>query len=247
MTTFTQVLKGPLPAAAVITASLAVIAAGFVGSDDQPSRGKASSDVSSSNAKVFHVESLEATSAASLKDWAALADAVAEVTVVSERQVDLGDSSADTEPIGRSVVLQVNDVVWSSPSAGQKLPVNDIEVSAYGWMRLPDGQTLEQVAQGASRLEVGHQYVVALRWLAGTCSEGAPGEAKWITIGSGAILPADNDVIGSGEFEGAVGDNVGPQVARTFAGSAPRTVGNEIAKIGPSQRRAYPGATGCKS
>ena len=53
------------------------------------------------------------------------------------------------------------------------------------------------------RLEVEHTYIVALDWVPARCDVGdRPQPAGWRALGSDAIVPYDEGVIGQGELEG---------------------------------------------
>lgn len=227
-----RIVKGPVPAAGLILASAAVLAWTGLGPNSRDDRRS-----EPAGDRIFMTEALEANKAATLTDWAALADVVAQVSVTGEKRVDLGDSSADTEPVGRTVTLRVNEVLWSTPSGEHKLPADDIELTTYGWMQMPDGDTLEMASRGASRLEIDHDYLVALRWQPGRCADGTNGHPSWTMVGSGAVLPADGGVVGRGEFEGSVADRTGPELARSFPGQKSPSVTRELAKLGDVKRR----------
>lgn len=59
------------------------------------------------------------------------------------------------------------------------------------------------VGLGVPRAEVGHRYVIALKWEPVRCTPGSDAEAdRWPGMGSGAVLPVDDGVLCNGEFEG---------------------------------------------
>lgn len=151
-------------------------------------------------------------------DWATYADHVVVVEAVAEQtlapaqvEIDRGEGL-----IGRTVTLEVAEVLWSSESAPQP-PPKAWEYSAAGSM-FKNGDVDDTTAVAVAerpRVEVGHSYVMAIRWEPAQCSEGDPMKpAGWRGLGEGSEIPYDGDTLGNGEFEGRV------QTAGTFAAAA---------------------------
>lgn len=143
-------------------------------------------------------------------DWVTYADHVIVVEAVSEASI--APSAEEIERgegvIGRTVALTVEDVLWSRDGAPRAAPAS-WNYSALGW-HFTDGDTADPVKLALSefpRVEVGHQYVMAIRWQAALCDEdGEYAPALWLGLGEGSEIPYDGDTIGNGESEGTVQD-----------------------------------------
>lgn len=196
----------------------------------------------------FFVEAAEAVPSDSAEDWAAAADVVVTGTVVKEKK--LAPPKSETEVglnqvlIGRTVTLKVSEVLWRSPHARVAVP-KTVTMNAFGWAQNDEG-TREVTIAGSSRLEVGHQYVLALVWQAAQCADGDRVPAAWTWIGSGGIIPADGDVLGAGEFEGSAAgadetrratDPGGIKAANL--GRTPASVKDDLKNVG-SAKRTWP-------
>ncbi len=188
---------------------------------------------------VFFMHALEENSAPTVPDWAGAADVVVEARVVSERAVELPRSETDTKeglrPVGRDITVEVIDVIWRSPDATVASP-KTFDMAAWGWMRVDASTKREMVTPGAARLETGHTYVMALEWREAQCEDGdEPVPAQWTAIGSGAVLPADGDTIGVGEYEGShvdlVDDISEPQAEVMDESALGEFVGDEPAAL----------------
>lgn len=139
---------------------------------------------------------LERWSSSTAADWVRTSDYVVVAHASREQALTHGDASGG--PIGRSVVLRIEQVVWSRPSPAQTLPPS-VTLTAWGWA----DDKVPLAMSGTPRIEPGHDYVVALVWLPAQCSPGDPAEpAHWTTLGSDAVLPFDSERIGYGESEG---------------------------------------------
>lgn len=142
-------------------------------------------------------------------DWVTYADYVIVVDAVAEEAVPPAASELERGEgiIGRTVTLEVEDVLWSREGAPTAAP----ETWAYpaaGWA-FDEGDTenaVEMALQDFPRVEVGHRYVMAVRWEAAVCTEGDYLPAQWRGLGEGSQFPFDDGVIGNGESEGAVQD-----------------------------------------
>ncbi|RYJ06487.1 MAG: hypothetical protein EON52_06105 [Actinomycetales bacterium] len=138
-----------------------------------------------------------------------MADAVVIARVTEETRLPAPRSETaagdGVDLVGRSVTLEIDKVLWREKSTSTE-PRGSITLNVSGW--LSDGKTDREVVTGArSRLEVGHTYVVAMSWMRAECDEGDPVQpAGWEPIGGGGVLPADDGVIGRGEYLGAMVD-----------------------------------------
>jgi hypothetical protein len=152
------------------------------------------------------------------EDWVTYADHVVVVEAVSEATI--APTAEELERgegvIGRTVSLSIEEVLWSRESAPVAAP-STWQYSALGW-HFNEGDTTDAVEMALAdfpRVEVGHQYVMAIRWEAATCSDdGDFTPAKWRGLGEGSAVPFDDGVLGNGESEGTVHD------AEAFAAAA---------------------------
>lgn len=139
-------------------------------------------------------------------EWTTYADYVAVVTVSAQHELPPTDTelSQGQGLILRSITVDGGNVLWSKPAA-RDLP-NTLEQIAFGWkFGNGDVQDREKVGvNGASRMEVGHTYIMALQWTDARCSPGDKVPAGWRGLGSASTLPYDNQIVGQGEMEGAV-------------------------------------------
>ncbi|MEU5873840.1 hypothetical protein AB0A73_20060 [Glycomyces sp. NPDC047369] len=151
-------------------------------------------------------------------DWVTYADHAIVVEAVSEAAIEPGAEELERGEgiIGRTVTLVVEDVLWSREGAPVSAPAV-WSYNALGW-HFADGDTegaVEMALYGFPRVEVGHEYVMAVRWEAAVCDEdGEFTPAQWRGLGEGSEIPFDGGVLGNGESEGAVGD------AAAFAAAA---------------------------
>jgi hypothetical protein len=159
-----------------------------------------------------HLPSVTAT------DWVTYADHVIVVEAVAEQALPptAGEIERGEGVIGRIVSLTVEDVLWSREGAPQAAPAT-WQYSGLGW-HFAEGDTANTVEMALlefPRVEVGHQYVMAIRWEKAVCDEdGEYTPAQWRGLGEGSEIPYDDDTIGNGESEGTVQD------AATFAAEA---------------------------
>lgn len=136
-------------------------------------------------------------------DWVTYADHVLVVTPSEEAAVTESSSDTGGGLVNREVTFDVENVVWSSPRAAQPAPKGEVSWLTWGWVADDDGNLVPFATEGAPRLELGHTYIVAVSWEEARCSPGDPMEpAHWAPLGSAAIVPYDESVIGAGEFEG---------------------------------------------
>lgn len=151
-----------------------------------------------------HLPSVTAT------DWVTYADHVVVVEAVSEEAIPPSEEELERGEgmIGRTVTLAIEDVLWSREGAPQAAP-ETWEFSALGWV-FTDGDTddpVELALHDFPRVEVGHQYVMAIRWEEAVCTAGGDHlPAQWRGLGEGSEIPFDDGTLGNGESEGAVQD-----------------------------------------
>ena len=143
-------------------------------------------------------------------DWVTYADHVIVVEAVSEEAI--APTAEELERgegvIGRTVALSIEEVLWSREDAPVAAP-STWAYSALGW-HFNEGDTTDVVEMALAdfpRVEVGHQYVMAIRWQAAICDDdGEFTQAQWLGLGEGSEIPYDADTIGNGESEGTVQD-----------------------------------------
>ncbi|MFD5315238.1 hypothetical protein [Streptomyces sp. NPDC127098] len=130
----------------------------------------------------------------SATDWVSYADHVVVGALSSEREIAASEEelAAGEGYIGRSGTLDIRDVLWSRTGA-QPAPASGLSLSLVGWTFGGDDRQRMAMA-GVPRIETGHTYILTLAY----ASEG------WELLGSGAILPYDEGVIGNGESAGTV-------------------------------------------
>lgn len=202
--TFKSVVRGPLAPALVIAAALAATATAQLtgaGSDS----GAEGNRAPVAGVPITLVHGTEVTGSDSVQDWAAAADYVVTARITAEEKLAAPKSEtvdpAD-ELIGRRVSVDVERVHWAAADAPQAAP-SEFTMTAFGWRPTPAGDS-ELAGEHAARLEVGHTYLLALAWKRAECGEGERIPAAWTVIGPGGALPADEEVLGNGEFEGAL-------------------------------------------
>ncbi|WP_335990666.1 hypothetical protein [Glycomyces sp. MUSA5-2] len=143
-------------------------------------------------------------------DWVTYADHVVVVEAVSETAIMPDQEELDRGEgiIGRTVTLAVDEVLWSREGAAQAAP-ETWEFSALGW-HFRDGDVdgaVEMGLDGFPRVEVGHRYVMAIRWEEAVCTAGGDSlPAMWRGLGEGSEIPFDGGTLGNGESEGTVQD-----------------------------------------
>ncbi|MFB9661298.1 hypothetical protein ACFQS3_01110 [Glycomyces mayteni] len=140
-------------------------------------------------------------------DWVTYADHVIVVEAVAEEAIEPEAEELDRGEgiIGRTVSLVVEDVLWSREGAPQAAP-ETWEYSALGWHFNAEAEDpIEMALDGFPRVEVGHQYVMAIRWEEAVCTEGGDSRpAQWRGLGEGSEIPFDGGTLGNGESEGTV-------------------------------------------
>jgi hypothetical protein len=191
---------GVIAAASVTGIAIAAFAVPAAGPTDQ---GASEPEVMLGHGSD-HLPSLTAT------DWVTYADHVIVVDAVSETALspDAEELERGEGIIGRVVTLSVEEVLWSREGATVAAPAT-WEYPALGW-HFKDGDTTDTVEMALSefpRVEIGHQYVMAIRWEKAVCDEdGEYTRAQWRGLGEGSEIPFDDATIGNGESEGTVQD-----------------------------------------
>lgn len=180
----------------------------------QPDEG---SQLAATPVTVQSAGALEMHASSTARDWVKSADLVAVVKVTAESRgvASSADDGTGDQFVERSVTLEVVHQIWARAGAPRLTDGDTVDVDAPGWVALADGSTSRMAFEGQPRLEVGHTYVVAL--MASVCATDTAGGMSWATLGTNAVLPADDDKIGFGESEG-----------RTVAGDVDQTTPNSL-------------------
>ncbi|MEU9133066.1 hypothetical protein AB0D08_34040 [Kitasatospora sp. NPDC048540] len=128
------------------------------------------------------------------QDWVSYGDRTVIATVTSETQLAASDEEIEAGEgyLSRTVTLNVQQQLWAR-SGAPALPAG-LTITADGWAFKGTQKTPIAETEG-SRLEVGHTYLLTLDRLAG---------GAWTTLGGGARVPYDNNVVGNGEYEGSL-------------------------------------------
>jgi hypothetical protein len=166
---------------------------------------------------VVMVEGADHLPSEAAADWVTYADHVVVVSAVAEATVPPTQLELDRGEglIGRTVTLEISEVLWSREGAPMAAPTT-WEYAAIG-AQFIDGDTtapLEMALHERPRVEVGHTYVMAIRWEVERCEEGETEPAQWRGLGEGSEIPFDDAVLGNGELEGDI------QSAQQFAAAA---------------------------
>ncbi|GAB2486544.1 hypothetical protein [Nocardiopsis aegyptia] len=143
----------------------------------------------------------------SARDWVSNADHVVLVRAVDERvhepepvEVERGEGM-----VGRTVTLDVRRVLWSAPDPAQSAPAT-YEYPAWGFVFNGGVENMTPIGtQDEPRVEVGHDYVIAIDWEEARCTPGdEPRPAMWMGLDNNSVVPADDGVVGNGESGGQV-------------------------------------------
>lgn len=149
-----------------------------------------------------------------LKDARTFIDTLAVVHVTSEA-IHKVEGDAKTEGyVPRSVELDVRDIIWARPGTSEPKRTLNILVTGYSFK---SGELIPIVVDGAPRLEVGSDYLVALTDF---------GERGVGPVSSWAVLPLTGGVV-------SFAKDPPLSLARRFAGLSPREVGALIADTNP--------------
>ncbi|MDX2675671.1 hypothetical protein [Streptomyces soliscabiei] len=138
-------------------------------------------------------ESKDAIPSRTASDWVSYGDQAAVVHVAAEHEgvADSEETAAGEGYLSRTIDLQVKERVWSR-SGATPLP-DSLSIIADGWEFKKGDSKLRVSSQDASRMEVGHDYLVSFAHFS---------DGEWSTLGTGAILPYDGNEVGQGEYEG---------------------------------------------
>ncbi|MFI9556396.1 hypothetical protein [Nonomuraea endophytica] len=149
---------------------------------------------------------LEVIDSRTADHWVSGAQHVVTYTVTGETGQPPQDNEVERQEglTYRTVHAHVDKVLWSKDGA-PKPPAGTWDFRTYGSaFNNNDGAgTAKFALEGRPRVEAGHTYIAALRWRDDPCSDD-PAKGTWGSLGSGAILPYDGEVIGQGEYEGRV-------------------------------------------
>ncbi|MER5689889.1 hypothetical protein [Streptomyces sp. NPDC002205] len=141
-------------------------------------------------------------------DWVTYADHVVVATADGERETPPSGTEIERGEglVGREVNLRIDKVLWSREGAPRSAPAT-WQRASLGW-QFKGGDTrnrMKMVPADQPRVESGHRYILAIDWEEAKCSPGdEPEPAQWHTLGEGAVVPYDDDIIGNGEMAGRV-------------------------------------------
>lgn len=176
-------------------------------------------------------------------DWVTYADHVVVATAVSDRAMPPDAATEETGEggIDRKVTLSVDNVIWSRGDASHRAPEGPFEWDAWGWA-LQDGRRIPMASDDQPRVEVGHTYIMAIVWQP-TFNDGHDHvPAQWTGLGSDAILPYDDGVIGKGELAGQEQRSATPLAASDPNFSLEdELAGEDAAALAAALRSAKPG------
>ncbi|MFG3342510.1 hypothetical protein [Glycomyces sp. NPDC048151] len=166
---------------------------------------------------VVMVEGADHLPSETAADWVTYADHVVVVNAVAETAVPPTQIELDRGEglIGRTVTLEIAEVLWSREGSLMEAPTT-WEYTAIG-AQFVEGDTsapLEMALHERPRVEVGHTYVMAIRWEVERCEDGETEPAQWRGLGEGSEIPFDDATLGNGELEGEI------QSAEQFAAAA---------------------------
>lgn len=194
----------------------------------------------------------------SATDWVTYGDFAVLVTVVSEQPHPLDPGALETgEGIRlREVTLRVDKTLWSSPRPETQVPAT-FDYLSYGWLYKGDQELSESATMAGEkmpRLEVGHDYVMALDYVG--CADSAL--TTWRSLGEYSMVPADDGVIGQGELEGravtptdpaySTPEGLDPSLRDSLVGRHLDAIAQALAAAKPtpeSERPDYPAAHPC--
>lgn len=171
-----------------------------------------------------------------LTDWVTYGEYVVVLRPVSIRERRPSPSELENGEglTTRSATLTVQDVVWSRSPRIHQQPETltwTLVGSAFS-----DGKFKHRTptfTPGESSVVMGHTYLAVIAMVPALCDAESRVDARWDALGTGSILPFDNDTVGEGEFEGANSsvDSIrrDPEVAASVLG---RTVGYSADRLG---------------
>ncbi|KAA1420028.1 hypothetical protein FE697_019300 [Mumia zhuanghuii] len=196
------------------------------------------------------LSAMEYYPSSSLADWAAGAEYLVSAFVTSEatQNVPPLDGEGDSQLIGRDITIDTAEVLWRADDSTHPAP-STFTMPVTGWVD-QSGKLVEAAPDNGPRLEVGHEYVLALTWYDAQCGEDGNSPAGWGAVGSEGAVPADGGVVGEGEFEGVAVDpeaavaavtvasqeasGVAPQVVAEFSGDTPAAIAQKIDDVTPT-------------
>lgn len=196
--------------------------------------------------RVIYAEGADRRPSETAQDWVTYADYVVTVRAVAENEIPPAaiDLARGEGIILRDVTLKVDSIVWARPNPARAAP-DEFHWTAFGW-HFTDGDAgnrVEMAERGASRIELGHTYVMALEWEPARCDVGDRTPGRWRGLGDGAILPYDGATLGQGEVAGATQapSTFAARAARVDAGLSAQVVGRGAAALRSPLRAAEAG------
>lgn len=178
---------------------------------------------------VTTLNALEFVASERPEDWVAVADVVVVAEAVSEKahEAAISETTVESNLIGRTVTVEPTETIWTAKDSQRELPAS-VDLTQAGWVT-NDGETAEVNLGYGSRIEVGHNYVLALVWMDEVCGED-PEPAQWAVIGSEGALPIDDGIVGRGEIGGVVTARADTSAFGKFS-MLRRTAGKSVAAV----------------
>ncbi|WP_150133733.1 hypothetical protein [Streptomyces hyaluromycini] len=130
------------------------------------------------------------------KDWVSYADHVVVASPTGERETNRRTYAKGSVAyaMDRLVSFRTDSRLWSRSSPRHALGTA-FDMAAPGWeVYRSSGTRVAEMATDAPRLQVGHTYLLALRWH----------EGGWTVLGEGAAVPFDDHTGDQGEWCGRV-------------------------------------------
>ncbi|WP_129308201.1 hypothetical protein [Streptomyces sp. L2] len=129
------------------------------------------------------------------EDWVTYADHVVVASPVREAETGRSDYTKGSVRYDddRTVTFRTDHLLWSSRHPAHRMG-DSFAMVAPGWRVYRSGTRVKRTATDAPRLELGHTYLLALRWTDG----------RWTVLGEGASVPFDDHTGDQGEWCGRV-------------------------------------------
>ncbi|MFE2063083.1 hypothetical protein ACFXDH_11845 [Streptomyces sp. NPDC059467] len=130
------------------------------------------------------------------EDWVSYADHVVVASPTGERETNRRTykKGSVAYAMDRLVSFRTDSRLWSRTAPRHALD-SGFDMVAPGWqVYRSSGTRVAQMATDAPRLEVGHTYLLALRWQ----------ESGWVVLGEGGAVPFDDHTGDQGEWCGRV-------------------------------------------
>ena len=129
------------------------------------------------------------------EDWVAYADHVVVASPVREADTNRQDYTKGSiqYDVDRAVTFRTDRLLWSAGRPRHRIG-DSFAMVAPGWRVYRSGTRVKRTATDAPRLELGHTYLLALRW----------GDGQWTVLGEGASVPFDDHTGDRGEWCGRV-------------------------------------------